>query len=132
MTDREGRTELHYAALENDADRVKSLLALGAEVDASDAAEFTPLHLAAQERSLESARELVAGGANVNKPNKFGNTPLFTAVFNARDSADGGELIRLLIASGADTDWHNASGVSPRDLAGQIANYDLARFFDPG
>src|SRR5690349_13772965 len=36
VRDREGRTDLHYAALNDDADRARALLASGADPDAAD------------------------------------------------------------------------------------------------
>ncbi|MGW3496325.1 hypothetical protein [Streptomyces sp. NPDC001020] len=52
-----------------------------------------------------------------------GNTALFTAVFNYRGDPS---TIRVLLAAGADPGQQNVKGVSPRGLAGLIANYDVA------
>jgi ankyrin repeat protein len=65
-TDREGRTELHYAAIEGQLDRVRSLLADGSDANASDKAGWTPLHFAAQRLALDVAKLLVQHGADVN------------------------------------------------------------------
>ncbi|WP_051510568.1 ankyrin repeat domain-containing protein [Intrasporangium oryzae] len=57
---------------------------------------------------------LIAAGAPVDAQDVHGNTPLWRAVFVFR----GGEpqLIRLLVAAGADLDRRNNSGRSPRDV----------------
>ena len=45
---------------------------------------------------------------------------------NVRDTE--GEVVRVLLDAGADLDAANESGVSPRNLIGIVANYDLDRF----
>ena len=78
------RTQLHYAALEDDVAAAESRLAAGDDPNASDREGFTPLHLAAQEGASNVARVLLDRGPDVDPVNSFGNTPLFTAVFNYR------------------------------------------------
>lgn len=126
MSDPEGRIPLHYAALENDPERVVELLAAGADADSPDRLGFRPLHLAAQEGAVAAARALLEHGAAVDAVNSYGNTPLFTAVFNAKGH---GEMIELLRAHGADPMVTNNSGQSPLGLARLIGNYDVAQFF---
>lgn len=125
-TDKEGRTQLHYAALANDADAVSQLLTEGASPHAPDRLGFTPLHFAAQDGALAAAEILLAAGAQVDAANSYGNTPLATAVFNSRGR---GELIRLLRRHGADPRHPNNTGQTPADAARLIANYDVAHFF---
>ncbi|MGY5052060.1 hypothetical protein ACWDE0_41840 [Streptomyces sp. 900105755] len=64
-----------------------------------------------------------ATGAGVDVVDRHGNTPLWRAVFCSRGE-DG--TIRLLLEAGADPDRDNVHGLSPRTLAGRIANYDVA------
>jgi hypothetical protein len=45
------------------------------------------------------------------------------------ESKGRGDLIRLLLAKGADPDAPNGSGVSPRHLAERIGNYEVKGFF---
>ena len=115
MTDREGRTPLHYAALEDRADDVRELLDAGAEVNAQDRGGYTPLHFAAQQGSISAATLLVAAGAQVEIADGFGNTALHKAAFQFQ----GGDpaLIRLLLDAGADPDIRNNTGKSPREVA---------------
>jgi uncharacterized protein len=124
--DRDGRTPLHFAAFQGDVDRVLELIASGADLDAADAEGRTPLHYAAQEWWIDAAAQLCEAGATVDCADAFGNTPLGRATFESRGR---GEMILLLIGHGADPDRPNHSGVTPRQLATTIANYDVRQFF---
>ena len=127
--DRAGRTALHYAALDGDVDRVNDLIAQGVDVNKADqAAGHTALHFAAQGQHAETAQSLLSAGAEIDARDRFGTTPLGVALFNVRNR--DGEVIRVLLTSGADPDLENNHGVSPRRLAETVANYDLKRFFD--
>jgi ankyrin repeat protein len=124
--DRAGRTRVHYAALDDNVNLIKELHRDGVNIDASDNNGFTPLHMAAQTGASRAARALVELGANVNASNRFGNSPLAVAVVNYRGN---GELIRTLLSAGADGTQKNAAGISPRDTARLIANYDVSKLF---
>lgn len=120
------RVVLHYAALNDDVETVRSELAGGANASVADVQGFTPLHLAAQANAVGAARELIAAGADVNATNLCGNGPLFVAVFN---SLGRGEMIELLRAHGADPVARNKAGQTAVGLARLVDNYDVARFF---
>lgn len=123
--DRDGRTPLMHASIEGDSEAIKLLIAAGARVNDADDGGFTALHFAAQEFRLDAAKALLESGAPVDAKDVFGNTPLAKAVFMSKGK---GEVIRLLLAHGADKTHKNNHGVSPEDLATKIANYDVARF----
>lgn len=120
MTDRDrwGRAAAHYAAAGGDAERLRMLLAAGADPGAADGSGWTPLHFAAQARSPLAIEILLATGAAVDAADWHGNTPLWRAVFCSHGD---GAAIRLLLEAGADPDRDNLHGVSPRALAGRIA-----------
>ena len=124
--DRAGRTPLHYAALENDVQKINAMLDAGADPNAADLEGFTSLHFAAQQWSVEAAQILLDRGADVDPVNKHGNTPLWTAVFNSKGR---GELIELLRHRGANPLRANKAGRTPVDLARLIGNFDVARYF---
>ena len=66
ITDRHGRTPLHYAADRGHAAVVEQLLAARAAVDAKDKhGGETPLHRAASEGRVAVVEQLLAVGANV-------------------------------------------------------------------
>ncbi|MGK5642827.1 ankyrin repeat domain-containing protein [Streptomyces sp. URMC 126] len=131
MTDRGrlGRTAVHHAAADGDADGLRGLLAGGAAAGAADDAGWTPLHFAAQARSPSAVEVLLATGVAVDVADRHGNTPLSRAVFCSRGE---GATIRLLLEAGADPDRVNGHGVSPRALAARIANYDVAAHLPAG
>jgi uncharacterized protein len=103
------------------------LLDQGADVNAADAAGWTPLHFAAQDYRVDAVATLIAAGAEIDARNRFGATPLSVAVFN---SMGRGEALQLLLDAGADPDCRNSAGISPRAGAEGIANYDVATYFE--
>lgn len=112
--DREGRTDLHYAALENDTQRIRELVDRGADASAADISGMTPLHFAAQQTAVDAVELLIAAGADVNAVDGHGNGPLWTATFNSRGET---RLVEMLCRAGADPHHANNTGRSPMDLA---------------
>jgi len=124
--DRDGRSELHQAALADDDARVAELVDAGFALTLHDVTGLTPLHLAAQEHAIAAARRLLDAGAQVDAVDEHGNTPLFTAVFNSRGRP---EMIALLRERGADPLVENRHGQSPLGLARLIGNFDVEQHF---
>jgi ankyrin repeat protein len=125
--DGEGRSSLHYAALDGDVDALRSAVVMGADVDLQDRNGYTPLHLAAQQAQVEAAEALLAMCARVDLQDRYGNQPLWTAVFNFRGD---GRVIQMLLAHGADPGHCNRAGKAPAELARSIANSPVAQFFE--
>jgi uncharacterized protein len=125
-SDKFGRTPLHDAAAQGQAERVRQLIAAGALVDAQDHDGWTALHFAAQAQSEIVVQLLLTAGARIDVPDSHGNNALFRAVFSSRGD---GTVIEMLLKAGADPYAKNKHDVSAFDLAQRIANYDLARFF---
>jgi len=85
-------TPLHYAAYENDATLVTSLIHARAQLDERDlspnrqdphdprTAGCTPLFIACMQGCAGAATALIAGGADVNAPNGSQTTPLIAAI----------------------------------------------------
>ena len=93
----EADSALIDAAVENNLEGVKQLLAAGADVDAKVGGfirGWTPLHFAARDGYKEIVELLIAEGANVNANNQYGYTPLHLATTK--------EVAALLISNGAD------------------------------
>ena len=90
-------TEIHYAAANGDADRVRSLIKSSKDlVNAKNKAGLTPLHLAASNGHNDVAEVLLANNADVNPRDWQGATPMQLA-------ATQGEkvIVYLLLKYGA-------------------------------
>ena len=106
------------------AEQRKRLLALlkKADVNAADKNGVTALHHAVRFRNPTAVKTLIEHGANVNQPcRKSGSTPLHRAVTATGAPGTAGkrqeamEIIRLLLAAGADPSISNKSGRTPAD-----------------
>lgn len=125
--DQDGRTALFYAATSGRTDLISELIRNGSVIDAQDNAGKTPLHLAVIQWQVESVKMLLESGAKVDSLDFHGNSPLSDAVFYSQGK---GDLIRLLLDHGANPVLRNKYGVSPKELAETISNYDVRQFFN--
>jgi tankyrase len=98
------------------------LLKAGADIHATDKNGVTALHHAVRFRSPVAVKTLIEHGANVNQVcRRSGATPLHRAVTTTGAPSTAGkrqeafEIIRLLIAAGADPSIPNKSGRKPAD-----------------
>ena len=110
QTDDEGRTGLHYAAINGNLTIIAILIKASAKLDVRDKFGNTPLHLAADRNQVEAARLLLDVGAPVDAENKNGMTPLMMAA--NRGSID---VVLALLAKGASV---NKTDFTGRDAAG--------------
>ena len=143
-----GGQAIHLATTHGWTENVKTLLALGADIEAKTAAideeihqltgtpvdvprpnrDVTPLMIAIQEGFLELTRFLLDNGANVNSRADQGFTPLHLAAHPWW--GENLPIMRLLLAAGADLQIKNERGDSPLDLAlraGYHATAELLR-----
>jgi uncharacterized protein len=107
------------------ADQRKQLLTLlkaGADVHATDKNGVTALHHAVRFRSPTAVTTLIEHGANVNQAcRRNGSTPLHRAATQtgapgtAGKRQAAGEIIRILLAAGADPTIKNKLGKTPAD-----------------
>lgn len=124
--DESGRPLLTHIVLHGDVRMVRWMLNLQPLLDRQDQDGWAPLHFAAQQYAMDIAAVLLDAGASIDLQDKYGNTPLWRATFESRGR---GDMIRLLLARGADAERENYSGISPKALAHTIANFDVKQFF---
>jgi uncharacterized protein len=110
---RGGFTPLLYAARDGHEAAVQALIDGKADVDLPDPDGTTPLVLTLINGHWDTAMQLMDAGANVNDWDFWGQSPLYIAVdmnilpagfrveLPVTDKADGIEVIRLLLARGA-------------------------------
>ncbi len=125
VSDKSGRSLLHFAAITNNADAIEKILkADDSMMDEADENGNTPVHLILEKRDFagdegrkqqaeaQSAglKHLIKAGAGLDKQNKKGFTPLHFASLNGIDDA-----AEQLIDSGADTTLKDARGWSAYD-----------------
>jgi len=125
--DKTERSLLFHAILQNDIDFVDLLIAYGAKVNLKDKEGWSPLHYAANEHLLSITKSLVKANATINAKDSYGNTVIWRAVFASKGR---GEIIEFLLENKADPSIKNDSGISAKNLANTIGNYNIKQFFD--
>ena len=113
----EKSVRLLEAAKRGDTTAVRSLLAAGASLGATEPDGMTALHWAARRGDEESAQMLLKAKANVRATTRYGITPLWEA---SRAGSVG--IIRHLIEAGADPNSPLPSGETALMVAGLTGN----------
>jgi len=100
--------DIHTAIIEGSTEKVKKLLASGADINVIEPASgSTPLMTAALLGRSEIAKILLDAGASIDSKNYDGSTALHTAAFFCRP-----EIVKLLLEKGADKNIRNNSGAT--------------------
>jgi ankyrin repeat protein len=115
-----GGTALHQAVAAVDLVMVKFLIESKADVNAKDGRGNTPLitnsETGGHTEQPEIAKALIAARAAVNTQNIYGETALFKA------SQEGADVVRVLLANGADPNLKTKEGTSPAQAA--VGSFD--------
>jgi ankyrin repeat protein len=109
--------DLHKAAREGDADRVRELLDAGADVNVRNAdkqrLQYTPLHWATYYGHLEIAAILISRGADLDAEDPTYSTPLYLAAEQGHP-----KVVEFLISKGAEVNVKsNKWGYTPLQRA---------------
>ncbi|XP_042524058.1 ankyrin repeat domain-containing protein 27 isoform X2 [Dipodomys spectabilis] len=105
VTNQDGASPLHVAALHGRADLVLLLLKHGASPSARDKAQATPLHLACRKGHFEVVKCLLDSNVKPDKKDLSGNTPLICACAEGHH-----EVAALLLQHGASMNASNSKG----------------------
>src|SRR5690606_22269556 len=89
--------DLLAAAAADDADRVRDLLARGADIEARGPHQRTPLIEATKNRATDAARALIEAGADVNATDAIGDSAYLYAGAEGLDA-----ILDLTLTHGAD------------------------------
>jgi ankyrin repeat protein len=126
--DLQGRSALHEAAFRGHAEIIAALLAAHADVHARDGRGRTPLLAAARGGSAVAADALAAAGADVHAVDVDGHGALVLACVASTPSPD---LVRRLLALGADPSLVDREGRRAVDHAVQAGRWSLVAVLDP-
>ena len=125
--DKFGRTLIYDAIVKGFINVVKLFCNEQIDLNIHDKEGKTPLHFSAIYNNVEITKLLLEYGAIVDSVDSDGNTPLSDAVFYSKGFPDN---IILLLKSGANPDKENNYGISPKELAETINNYDVKQYFN--
>ncbi|KAG0170824.1 hypothetical protein DFQ28_001633 [Apophysomyces sp. BC1034] len=121
-TDKAGRTKLFLCTSSGHLDKVKELVARGANVNHKDNAGWTPLHEASLKSQYEIAKYLIECGADVNARGFGDDTPLHDAC-----STGCSECVQLLTDAGADVFALNSDKQTPLDVCDDIECEEIVK-----
>jgi ankyrin repeat protein len=111
----DGFTPLALAAAFGDADTVRALIEMGAELElftTNPTIVVAPIHAAAFGGNAGAARALIEAGADANLRGESG----FTAIHTAAQNGDAA-MVDVLLAGGADPSLLTDEGKTARDFA---------------
>ncbi|VDI12563.1 Hypothetical predicted protein [Mytilus galloprovincialis] len=121
-SDQEGRTALHYAALNGHVDICKFLLQQGCSIDERDVLGYTPLHRAASKGHVEAIELLLTSKCNVDSQDEHGNGVIHESAWNGFS-----QTLELLIKHHCNAILTNKSGFTALHLASQNGHNQSAR-----
>jgi len=138
------KTPLFYAIISRNIDIVRVLIAAGADINKGDETR-SPMYLAIGTSQIEIVRELLRAGADINKLYDNGDSYLHMATYYGtydfpyegtreespeiiyKEAAEFAEIMRLLIAAGADVNKANKYGKSPLHIAMNKSNAEIIK-----
>lgn len=121
-SDQEGRTALHYAALNGHAEICKFLLQQGCSMNEKDVLGYTPLHRAASKGHTEAIDLLLKAKCDVDSQDEHGNGAIHESAWNGFS-----QTLELLIKHNCNVILTNKSGFTALHLASQNGHNQSAR-----
>jgi ankyrin repeat protein len=108
-------------------EKVRDLLAYGAEINARDINGDTPLIVASFLGFSDTVKLLLAKGADVNATNNLGSTALIEAA-----TMNKPETVELLLSNGADVSIKNLAGLTALDASIKENHKDMVNLLRTG
>ncbi|KAG0464103.1 hypothetical protein HPP92_020172 [Vanilla planifolia] len=121
--DSHGSVPLWEAVLGNHERVIRMLIDNGAALSHGDVAQYACT--AAEQNSIELLKDIVDHGGDVTLPRSDGSTALHLAVCEGNVN-----MVRFLLAKGADVEKRDVHGWTPRDLAEQQGHQEIVALFD--
>jgi ankyrin repeat protein len=116
-----------YAGAEGRLEILRLTLASGADLGSTNRYGGTALIPAAHHGHVETVRELLKTKIDVDHVNRLGWTALLEAIVLGDGGAAHTEIVRLLVAAGADVNRADGQGVRPLALAEQRGQAEIAQ-----
>ena len=116
-----------YAGAAGRLDILRLTLAAGANLTSTNRYGGTALIPAAHHGHVDTVRELLKTKIDVDHVNRLGWTALLEAIILGDGGAAHGEIVRLLVAGGANVNLADAQGVTPLAHAEQRGQAAISR-----
>ncbi|CAM4667454.1 unnamed protein product [Leuciscus chuanchicus] len=120
--DSEGKSALHVAATQGQAECLAVILAHGADVSLQDASGFTALHLAAKNNHPECAKKLLQTKCVVDAPDSSGKMALHHAAASGNNV-----IVQLLCEHKCHVNLEDSDGLTPLLLSARHAHAEVCR-----
>ncbi len=124
--DKEQRTLLFYAIIEEKYLFFDYLLKNKAFINVVDRHGYSPLHYAINEYRIRMVRKLIDNGANIEMFDSYGNNVIARAVLTSKGRKD---IINYLLEKGANPNIPNYKGYTAIDMAKVIGNKSIIELF---
>ena len=119
-----------YAGAEGRLEILRLTLAAGADLKSTNRYGGTALIPAAHHGHVETVRELLKTAINIDHVNRLGWTALLEAILLGDGGAAHSDIVRLLVARGANVNLADGQGITPlahAEQRGQSAIIDVLR-----